>query len=103
MNTITVLAIIDFEARPKAPLTRMMNERLERLAADLQVLLEKELREVKDCNDLTVYLSYNSSYAIRWRITNEVPEHVVNVVADKCAQLGYIAWKANEVRKFNLD
>ena len=103
MNTITVLAIIDFEARPKAPLTRMMNERLERLAADLQVFLDKELHEVTDCDDLTVYLSYNSSYAIRWRITNEVPEHVINVVANKCAQLGYVVWKSSDLHKFRPD
>ena len=100
MTTITVVPIIDFEARPKAPLTRMMNERLEGFAADLQAYLDKQLQETQDCGDLVVYISYNSNYAIRWTIVNDVPKQVADVVADKCAKLGYIAWKGIDLYKF---
>lgn len=100
MTTVTVLAIIDFEARPKAPLTRMMNERLEGFAADLQAYLDKEFQNINDVEDLVVYLSYNSSYAIRWMIVNDVPKAVASLVADKCAKLGYISWKGADLYKF---
>ncbi|WP_316811023.1 hypothetical protein [Pedobacter heparinus] len=100
MTTITVLAIIDFEARPKAPLTRMMNERLEGFAADLQAFLDKELQDVKDMEDLVIYLSYNSNYTIRWMIVNDVPAAITSLVSNKCAKLGYIAWKGVDLYKF---
>lgn len=100
MTTITVLAIIDFEARPKAPLTRMMNERLEGFAASLQAYLDKELQDSNDVEDLVVYLSYNSNYAIRWTIVNDVPEAITSLVANKCAMLGYIVWKDVDLYKF---
>ncbi|ACU03452.1 hypothetical protein [Pedobacter heparinus] len=100
MTTITVVPIIDFEARPKAPLTRMMNERLEGFAADLQAYLDKQLLESPDGDDLVIYMSYNSNYAIRWTIVSDVPAYIAEVVADKCAKLGYIAWKGIDLYKF---
>lgn len=100
MSTITVLAIIDFEAKPRAPLTRMMNERLERYAADLQTFLDIELQGENTFEDLVVYISYNSNYAIRWTIVNDVPEYIAEVVARKCANLGYIPWKEVDLYRF---
>lgn len=100
MTTITVLAIIDFEVKPSAPLTRMMNERLERCAAELQTFLDLELDRAQSFEDLVVYISYNSNYAIRWTIVNDVPEELAALVAKKCANLGYIVWKGVDLYRF---
>nr|WP_121271087.1 hypothetical protein [Pedobacter schmidteae] len=100
MTTVTVLAIIDFDAKPKAPLTRMMNERLDRFAADLEAFFYLELQGEQACKDLVVYLSYNSNYAIRWTIVNDVPGHIADLVAQKCANLGYISWKDVDLYRF---
>lgn len=100
MTTITVLAIIDFEAKPSAPLTKMMNERLERFAAELQTYFDVELQGNNRFADLVIYLSYNSNYAIRWAIVNDVPEQIAALVAKKCADLGYIVWKTADLYRF---
>ena len=100
MTTITVLAIIDFETKPSAPLTKMMNERLDRFAADLQVYLDLELHNESTIGDLVVYISYNSSYAVRWTIVNDVPEHISDLVTRKCTSLGYISWKGVDLYRF---
>lgn len=100
MTTITVLAIIDFETKPSAPLTKMMNERLDRFAAELQADLDLELNGVNTFEDLVVYLSYNSNYAVRWTIVNDVPKQISAVVAEKCASLGYIIWKGVDLYRF---
>jgi hypothetical protein len=93
MINVAVFPIIDFDRKPHAPLTRLMSERLERYAADLQLQLEKSLPDVGNCENLMVYISYTGSYAIRWIIANDVPEEVAKVVTGICAELGYISWK----------
>jgi hypothetical protein len=100
MTSITVLAIIDFETKPSAPLTRMMNERLDRFAADLQAYLDLELHGRNSFGDLVVYISYNSNYAVRWTIVNDVPDQISDLVARKCASLGYIVWKGVDLYRF---
>jgi len=100
MTTVTVLAIIDFDGKPDAPLTRVMNRRLEQFAADLQIYLEKVLSDGSNPGDLVIYLSYNRSYAIRWVIVNDIHEDVQAIVAKKCAKLGYISWKNVDLYKF---
>lgn len=98
MINVAVFPIIDFDGIPRTPLTRLMSERLERFAADLQLQLEKALPDVGNCEHLVVFLSYNSSYAIRWIVVNDVPEKLSRTTAEICAALGYICWK-----NFNLD
>lgn len=93
MINVAVFPIIDFDRKPHAPLTRLMSERLERSAADLQLQLEKALPNVGSCEHLMVYISYTSSYAIRWVIANDVPGEVIKIVTGICAELGYISWK----------
>jgi hypothetical protein len=100
MTTVTVLAIIDFDEKPNAPLTRLMNQRLEQFAADLQMYLEKALPDVSNSDDLVIYISYSSNYTIRWVIVNDVHEDIYTIVADKCAKLGYITWKNVDMYKF---
>lgn len=99
MINVAVFPVIDFDGKPHAPLTRLMSERLERFAADLQLLLEKALPNVGICEHLMVYLSYNSSYAVRWVIANDVPAEVVKIVTDVCAELGYVSWKNVDLYK----
>ncbi|MBE9600902.1 hypothetical protein IM797_16425 [Pedobacter sp. MC2016-24] len=98
--TITVLAIIEPDIKPGAPLSKVMNERLVRVAAELQASLTDELEDSWDCEDLVVYMSYNSKYAIRWKIVNDVPPVVESEVARQCAKLGYILWKGSEIYNF---
>ncbi|WP_228098905.1 hypothetical protein [Pedobacter sp. MC2016-24] len=100
MMTITVLAIIEPDIKPGAPLSKVMNERLVRVAAELQASLTDELEDSWDCEDLVVYMSYNSKYAIRWKIVNDVPPVVESEVARQCAKLGYILWKGSEIYNF---
>jgi len=98
--TITVLAIIEPHPIPVPPLSKVMNERLRRFADELQVSLVARLREEKDCEDLVIYLSYNSKYTVRWKIVNDVPARVEIEVAKRCADLGYILWKGSLVYNF---
>lgn len=98
--TITVLAIIDPQPVPVPPLSKVMNERLRRFADELQVSLLSQLRDEYDCDDLVVYLSYNSKYAVRWKIVNDVPARVEIEVAKRCADLGYILWKGSLIYSF---
>lgn len=100
MTTITVRAIIDFETKPKAPLTKMMNERLDRFAAELQAFLDLELHHDHHVGNLVVYISYNSNYAVRWAILNDMPAHITDLVAERCASLGYIKWKDVDLYRF---
>lgn len=99
---VTVVSIFEPEIKPAAPLAKVMNERLTRFAKELQDLHLKDLELLEPMfDDLVIYISYNSNYAIRWRVVNDVPREVELLVADKCAQLGYIKWKTPTVNTFN--
>src|SRR5215217_3049721 len=97
---VTVIAIIDFDKKPCAPLTKMMSERLNRFAIDLQNCLDLELKDDQTFNNLVIYMSYNSSYAVRWTIVSDVPGRIQNMVAQKCTSLGYIVWKDVDLFRF---
>ena len=105
---VTVLPIIEPHPSPAPPLTKVMDERLIRLAKELE---EQHLRDLQSIEpmfeDVVIYISYNSKYTIRWKIVNDVPREVENIVAEQCAQLGYIAWKfspyvVNNTRKSGI-
>jgi hypothetical protein len=99
---VTVVPIFEPEIKPAVPLAKVMNERLTRFAKELQDLHLKDLEPVEPMfDDLVVYMSYNSKYGIRWRVVNDVPKEVEQLVAEKCAQLGYIKWKTITVNTFN--
>lgn len=100
MTSIIVVAIIYFETRPRVPLTTVMNRRLERFAAELQSYLDLELHNDESCVDLVVYLSYNSNYGVRWAVTDDVPQQIVEIVSQKCAKLGYVVWKGVDLYRF---
>jgi hypothetical protein len=100
--TVTVVPIIEPEIKPGVPLAKVMNERLIRFARELQDVHLQDLEQVEPMfDDLVVYISYNSKYAVRWRVVNDVPKQVENLVAEKCAELGYIKWKTLTVNTFN--
>ncbi|WP_158799395.1 hypothetical protein [Pedobacter sp. L105] len=97
---ITVLSIIDTQ-RTGLSLSKMMNQRLERLAQELQNVHLKPLRAAyPGCSDLVVYISYTSSYTIKWRVVNDVPREIEQEVAKYCGKLGYIEWKTDTVNIF---
>jgi hypothetical protein len=99
---VTVVPIIEADIKPAAPLAKVMNERLTRFAKELQDVHLKDLESVEPMfDDLVIYIGYNSKYVLRWRVVNDVPKAVENLVADKCAQLGYIKWKTVSVNTFN--
>jgi hypothetical protein len=98
MMNITVLPIILADAAANAPLSKVMNERLRRLANELEILLDNKLKSLKThCDELVVYISYNSNYAIRWKIVNDVTFVVEDEVAKHCAALNYILWKGTPI------
>ena len=92
--TVTVLPIIEPHASPAPPLTRVMDERLIRLAKELEENHLRDLAAIEPLfEDVVIYISYNTKYTVRWKIVNDVPQAVEQIVAEACAQLGYIAWK----------
>jgi hypothetical protein len=97
MITVTVLAILEPQTVPAQPLSKVMNERLKRFAAELEATLATQFRDEQECEDLVVYMSYTSKYAIRWKVVNDVPARVEAEVARHCAELGYIVWKGSPV------
>lgn len=94
--TVTVVPIFDAEPKPAAPLAKVMQERLRRIAQELQEIHLRHMETVEPIfEDLVVYISYNSKYAVRWRIVNDVPANAEALTAEVCAKLGYIKWKAS--------
>ena len=99
--TVTVLAITETDFVPDVSLSRIMNERLKRAAAELQdIHLQPMLSVGQRKDDLVVYISYNPKYTIRFRVVNDVPADVEDFVARACGSLGYIKWKTNVVNVF---
>ncbi|PYF70802.1 hypothetical protein [Pedobacter nutrimenti] len=102
MMTVTVLAIIESDTIPAAPLSKVMNERLRRFAAELQ---DKHLKDLDlldpDCEDVVIYLGYDSKYNVRWKIVNDVSAAIESEVARHCALLGYVLWKGSTIYNFN--
>ncbi|MES2456781.1 MAG: hypothetical protein V4594_14610 [Bacteroidota bacterium] len=100
--TVTVVPILEPDVKPAAALAKVMNERLVRLAAELQDQHLKDLSgEEPMFDDIVIYVSYNSKYSIRWKIVNDVPENIVFMVNAACDKLGYIKWKATSLYNFN--
>ncbi|MHA4896002.1 hypothetical protein ACXZ1K_14715 [Pedobacter sp. PWIIR3] len=93
--TITVLAINEPQPGVALPLKKVMDDRLNRLAREMAAVLKDRLEYEQDCEDLVVWLSYSSSYAVRWKIVNDVPSIIEEVVYKLCAESGYILWKGS--------
>jgi hypothetical protein len=100
--TVTVVPIIEPDPKAAAPLAQVMRERLQKMALDLQNLHLKHMETVEPVfDDLVIYIGYNSKYAVRWRIVNDVPANIEYLTAQVCAKLGYIKWKTSTVNIFN--
>lgn len=99
---VTVVPIIEPEPKPAAPLAKVMQERLQGIAKELQDVHLKSMESVEPAfDDLVIYISYNSKYSIRWRIVNDVPAKAETMTAEVCANLGYIKWKTTTVNIFH--
>ncbi len=99
--TVTVLPIIEPEIKPAAPLAKVMNERLHRLAKELQDTHLSPLETLEPLyEDVVIYIGYNNNYTIRWRIVNDVPDGTEAQVAKYCDKLGYIKWKTDTINIF---
>ena len=100
--TVTVVPIIEPEPKPGAPLAKVMQERLHRIAEELQDVHLKHMETVEPIfEDLVIYVSYNSIYSVRWRIVNDVPANAEALTAEVCAKLGYIKWKTATINLFH--
>ncbi|CAH0278802.1 hypothetical protein SRABI27_03713 [Pedobacter sp. Bi27] len=96
--TVTVLAILETDFVPAKNLAKVMNDRLERAAMELRNNHLKALYgRGFSCEDLVIYISYNSKYKIRYRIVNDVPADIEYFVAETCGRLGYILWRSVSV------
>jgi len=99
--TVTVVPIIDPNPKPAAPLAKVMQERLRRIAQELQEVHLRHMETVEPIfEDLVIYISYNSKYAVRWRIVNDVSANAEALTAEVCAKLGYIKWKTSTLNLF---
>lgn len=99
---ITVLPIIEPNTTSGAPLVKVMNERLKRMASELQNTHLKPLENYEPVSeDLVVYISYDNKYNIRWKIVNDIPDGIESLVAKHCDKLGYIKWKTTTLNTFN--
>ncbi|WP_316825564.1 hypothetical protein [Pedobacter miscanthi] len=88
---VTVIAILETAFKQDAALARIMNNRLQRAAQELQDLHLVSFSERRStAHYLTIHLSYNQKYKIRYQIINEVPADVEYLVAERCSRLGYI-------------
>lgn len=91
---VTVLAILETDFAIQKNLAKIMNERLERAAKELQQVHLKPLSgRGFSTDDLIVYLSYNPKFKIRFRVVSDVPSDVEYFVNELCARLGYMPWK----------
>jgi len=96
--TVTVVAILETDFKPEKALAKVMNDRLQNAARDLErVHLKSLLGRGFQSDDLVIYLSYNPKYKIRFRIVNDVPADIEYFVAECCGRLGYILWRANAI------
>ena len=96
--TVTVLAILETDFKPEKNLSKVMNDRLVRVAKELQEVHFKPLSgRGFSSDDLAVYISYNPKYKIRFRIVNDVPADIEYFVAECCGRLGFMLWKANAI------
>ncbi|RBQ11425.1 hypothetical protein [Pedobacter miscanthi] len=92
---VTVVAILETEFKQEQALAKIMNNRLQRAAKELQDFHFAGLSVRRSsAHYLTVQLSYNQKYKIRYRIMNDVPSDVEFLVAESCSRLGYILWKS---------
>lgn len=99
--TVTVLAILETDFVPDKALGRVMNERLQKAAFELQEVHLAELKSMGERNeDVVVYISYNPKYKIRFRVVNDVPAVIENIVAEICGNLGYLFWKTATLNVF---
>lgn len=74
--TVTVLAIWETEFKPDKALANVMNDRLKRIAVELRNVHLKSLSgRGFSCEDLVIYLSYNSKHKIKYRVVNDVDRH----------------------------
>jgi len=88
---VTVVAILETEFSQEPALAKIMNNRLLTVAKELQDLHLFSLSEIRSpVHSLTIYLSYNQKYKIRYRMMDEVPADVAYLVAERCGRLGYI-------------
>jgi len=100
--TVTVLAILETDFIPQKNLARVMNDRLERAARDLEhVHLESLQGRGFSTDDLIVYLSYNSKHKVRFRVVNDVTADIEFFVNELCARLGYIHWKTSLIKSID--
>ncbi|WP_316844900.1 hypothetical protein [Pedobacter psychrodurus] len=88
---VTVVAIIEVEFKQEPALARIMNNRLLTAAKELQEFHLSNLhgrRSTAHC--LTIHLSYNQKYKIRYSIIGDVPTDIEYLVSERCGRLGYI-------------
>ena len=88
---VTVVAILETDFKQDPALAKIMNSRLLRVAKELQDIHLVGLQGRRSVvHSLTIQLSYNQKYKIRYRIMNEVPPTIACLVAESCSRLGYI-------------
>lgn len=93
--TVTVLPIFETDFIPQKQLAKVMNERLQRLAQELEKQHLKPLYgRGFSSDDLIVYISYTAKYKVRFRVVNDVPSDIEFFVNELCRRLGYLQWKS---------
>ena len=96
---VTVLAILETDFVPQRNLAKVMNERLERAAKELEQIHLKALSgRGFSTDDLIVYLSYNPKFKVRFRVVNDVSTDIEYFVSELCARLGYMPWKTSLIK-----
>ena len=93
--TVTVLPIFETDILPQKQLAKVMNERLQRLAKELE---QQHLKSLSgrgfSSDDLIIYISYNPKYKVRYQVVNDIPADIDYFVNQVCGRLGYLLWKA---------
>jgi len=88
---VRVVAILDTQFKHEPALAKIMNNRLQTAAKELQEFHFASLHERRStAHCLTIHLSYSQKYKIRYSFIGEVPADIEYLVAERCGRLGYI-------------
>ncbi|KQM77863.1 hypothetical protein ASE74_15805 [Pedobacter sp. Leaf216] len=92
---VSVVAILETAFSREPALAKIMDNRLLRAAKELQDYhLIGLLSKRSNLHSLTIQLSYNQKYKIRYQIMSDVPPDVDMLVKERCGRLGYILYKS---------
>lgn len=99
---VKVQAVTQTDFVQEPALAKIMNNRLLRVATELQDIHLTALKEIRaQVSEIEIHISYNSKYKIRYHIISPVSPGIAHYVAERCGRLGYMLWRSRTKQEFN--